>query len=298
MRRVAAGAASIVVLGAAACAAPGGAVPVGPAAAQSPPPSAADARAPAAAATPTLAPDAGPGVVSFANVFLGNVPFERRAPGPIGGRRGARLAIEGNLADGAKELERRGVSLARRGGTYELVITGYPSPKDRARDRDRQASFVVDFDTAPVRGARAKAVEAKGDQPTMRDLTGFVAAYIEQKNLSRGYDIASVVARRREGDCSEHAVLLAALGRSFGFAVRVVHGVVLVDQGGALIGGMHAWTEWHDGKEWAPADAAIGSEHDPVYLPLETLDDEGPSFGRGLLLFASREIRGIAASPK
>jgi len=55
------------------------------------------------------------------------------------------------------------------------------------------------------------------------------------------------------GDCNEHAVLLAALGRAVGVPTRLVAGVVYVD--GAFL--YHAWCEVWLG-EWVAVDPAFG----------------------------------------
>lgn len=232
------------------------------------------------------------------SVYLGNIVVERRAPGKVGGSAGAKLIIDGELGNGSEELARRALSSVRTTEGSELAVAGYPTRGDAPRARDRSASFVIDFDTDDVGKVRALVTRDHGERPAMVELTRFVATYIETKNLSRGYDPASVVARRREGDCTEHAVLLAALGRSFGYPARVVHGIVVVDEKGQLLAGMHAWVEWHDGKAWAPADAAIGAEHDPLYVPLQVLEDESVAFGRHLALSASQNIRRVALAPR
>lgn len=232
------------------------------------------------------------------SVYLGNVVVERKAPGKIGGGAGAKLTIEGDLGAGAGELERRATRATRTAEGTELVVIAYPTRTDAPRTRDRSASFVVDFDTDAVAAVRALVVSAHGAKPSMGDVTRFVATYVDKKNLSRGYDPASVVARRREGDCTEHAVLLAALGRSFGYPARVVHGLVVVDEKEQLLAGMHAWVEWHDGKIWSPADAAIGSEHDPLYVPMQVLEDESAAFGRNLALLASQGVRRVQLAPR
>lgn len=56
-----------------------------------------------------------------------------------------------------------------------------------------------------------------------------------------------------EGDCNEHAVLLAALTRASGIPTRLVAGVVYVD--GAFL--YHAWCEVWLGL-WVPVDPAFG----------------------------------------
>jgi hypothetical protein len=232
------------------------------------------------------------------SVYLGNIAIERKAPGKVGGSVGATLTIDGELGVGSEEIERRGLRSVRTAEGVEVSLRGYPTRGDAPRARDSSASFIIDFDTDDVGIVRAQAAREHGERPTMRALTTFVAAFIEKKSLARAYDPASVVARRREGDCTEHAVLLAALGRSFGYAVRVVHGIVFVEENGQLLAGMHAWVEWHDGKVWSPADAAVGEEHDPLYLPLQILEDESPAFGRHLVLSASQNIRRVSLTPR
>jgi hypothetical protein len=62
-----------------------------------------------------------------------------------------------------------------------------------------------------------------------RQIESFVNGYITTKDLSVGYASAAEVARSRQGDCSEHAVLTAAMCRAVGIPARVVCGVVYVD---------------------------------------------------------------------
>ena len=107
------------------------------------------------------------------------------------------------------------------------------------------------------------AAEAAGDvtEPfALADkLRRFVSDYIADKNLDIGFATASEICRNRQGDCSEHGVLLAALGRIRGLPSRVVVGLAYVPLfGGAEnIFGYHMWTQfWIDGK-WYDVDAAL-----------------------------------------
>lgn len=63
---------------------------------------------------------------------------------------------------------------------------------------------------------------------------------------------ATEALRDKSGDCTEHAVLLCALGRAAGIPVRQIYGLVF--DGSHF--GYHAWTEVHLGK-WIPVDATI-----------------------------------------
>ena len=64
---------------------------------------------------------------------------------------------------------------------------------------------------------------------------------------------------RPEGDCTEHAVLLAALGRARGIATRVVDGIAYVDAyaGGKHVFVPHAWVQAYVDGRWRSFDAAL-----------------------------------------
>ena len=120
-------------------------------------------------------------------------------------------------------------------------------------------------------------------KPTADALTQFATAYIARKSMRRGFDLASQVARSREGDCTEHAVFLAALLRHAKLPARVMLGLVVVVFEGRPQAFGHAWTEVWQGGKWTVADAAISREFGPVYLPTEEVVDEGPGFAVALV---------------
>lgn len=90
-------------------------------------------------------------------------------------------------------------------------------------------------------------------------LRRFVSDYIDDKTLSVGFATASETCRRKEGDCSEHGVLLAALGRINGLPSRVVAGLAYVPLFGAKqdIFGYHMWTQFYIDGRWIDFDAAL-----------------------------------------
>lgn len=90
-----------------------------------------------------------------------------------------------------------------------------------------------------------------------RQIESFVNGYITTKDLSVGYASAAEVAQSRQGDCSEHAVLTAAMCRAAGIPARVVCGVVYVDTfiGHKSVFGGHMWTEVFVGDSWVGLDA-------------------------------------------
>jgi len=104
-------------------------------------------------------------------------------------------------------------------------------------------------------------------------LRRFVSEYVKSKNLNIGFATASEVARTQEGDCSEHGVLLAALGRLNGIPSRVAVGLVYVPSfaGRSNIFGYHLWTQFHIDGRWLDYDAALNeTECSPTRIAFST----------------------------
>ena len=105
--------------------------------------------------------------------------------------------------------------------------------------------------------ARRAAGNAKDAAEAARQIEKFVSLYIHQKSLSVGYASAGEVAVSREGDCTEHAVLTAAMCRAAGIPAQVVVGVLYTDEFGGVadifVG--HAWTQAYIGGKWIGLDA-------------------------------------------
>ena len=87
-------------------------------------------------------------------------------------------------------------------------------------------------------------------------IEGFVMGYITKKDFSVGYASAAEVARSRQGDCTEHALLAAAMCRAAGIPSRVVCGVVYSTAIGEKknVFGAHMWAEIFLGDKWFPID--------------------------------------------
>jgi transglutaminase-like putative cysteine protease len=209
------------------------------------------------------------------------------------------------------ELTARGGVLSR--GHVRVRLGAYPRSRDAVGLEHRACSFLVDCDEPIVRALLEPTRATDGKPATIRSLQTFVHRYIESKG-SRSFDIASVVARRREGDCSEHAVLLTALARLHGYAARVVLGLVIVRVGERDVGAFgHAWTEYHDDKEWRVADAALpiadlrreaGKQRLYVnYLPIRVLKREDAGFasegvvGASVLHVTRVDVSSMPAAP-
>lgn len=147
------------------------------------------------------------------------------------------------------------------------------------------ASFVVDFDEPAVTSLLNEFPPGE-DARSVEVLVQFVHEAITDKTYGRGFDVASQVASSRAGDCTEHAVLLAALARALNMPARVAVGLLLVEHEGVLQSLGHAWTEIYDGERWLIADATLVQEQLPGattrYVPLLELTNEGPGYAMNL----------------
>lgn len=94
-----------------------------------------------------------------------------------------------------------------------------------------------------------------------------VRQHINIRGYEQAFSTAAEVVRSRKGDCTEHAVLLAAVCRARRIPARVVLGLVYYapqppQQGFAY----HMWNEVWIGERWVPLDAtvaqgAVGADH-------------------------------------
>ena len=110
-----------------------------------------------------------------------------------------------------------------------------------------------------------------------RRMESFVHKKIANKNFSTAFASAAETARRLEGDCTEHAVLLAAMLRCKGIPSRVAAGLVYLP-GQDRMGG-HMWTEAYINSSWVPLDATLGNggtAAERLKVADTSLKDDGP----------------------
>ena len=79
---------------------------------------------------------------------------------------------------------------------------------------------------------------------------------IRSKNFSQAFATAAEVCRSLEGDCTEHAVLLAALCRARGIPARVAIGLVYYPRARGFA--YHMWNEVWIADRWIPLDGTLG----------------------------------------
>jgi hypothetical protein len=128
----------------------------------------------------------------------------------------------------------------------------------------------------------------------------FVGDYINERSLSVGYASAVEVAQSRQGDCSEFAILTAALCRAAGIPARVAVGVAYVDEfeGFTNVFGGHAWTEAYVGGKWVGLDASFKGGgrggYDAGHITLATGSGDPEDFIQMVFSIGQFEIVGLS----
>lgn len=94
----------------------------------------------------------------------------------------------------------------------------------------------------------------------MEGLTEAVRAHMNGPIDYRHYHDAATALQNRSGDCTEFAVLLAAVARARGIPARIVHGIAYSGRfaGRAHVFSPHAWVQAWDGTRWTSYDAGFG----------------------------------------
>lgn len=134
-----------------------------------------------------------------------------------------------------------------------------------------QASAYLEVNSPEIQALAKQAVgNEKNPVLAAHFIENFVREYITKKDLNIGFASAEETAKSREGDCTEHAVLCAAIGRAAGLPTRCVVGlgyippgvdepaVASVTDNDTGIFGFHMWAEaWIGPDKWVPMDAAL-----------------------------------------
>lgn len=195
------------------------------------------------------------------------------------------LSIDGELPDmpthSAQRFERIDAGRAR--VVVDAANVGAASDEDVQAPSSRNASPAIDSADPVIRELTERALREAdaADKPAAAKseaLRRFVHGHLSRKSLSVGFATASEAARAREGDCTEHGMLLAAMLRAAGIPSRVVSGLVYMDEflGQGRVFGYHMWTQAlveQDGeKRWIDLDATLDPERpfDATHIAIST----------------------------
>jgi transglutaminase-like putative cysteine protease len=154
-------------------------------------------------------------------------------------------------------------------------------PGDLTDSQYRTGPALVDWRDKRVMALAKNAlgkVYADTSRPLMAEaMRRYVHNYITDKNLDVGLASATEVCVTKEGDCTEHAVLLAAMLRAMGIPSRVASGLIYAEQfaGRSRIFGYHMWTQalLADAQgtyRWVDLDATLdgGTPYDATHIAL------------------------------
>ena len=146
-------------------------------------------------------------------------------------------------------------------GLYEMLVTkprliegiAPPTPEDTAPN-----AWVQSTAPAVVEMAQSAVGNASSDLQRIRRLRSFVTDYMTSEGLDVSYASALETIATRRGDCTEYAVLLAALARAQGIPTRIVSGLVYTDRfaGASRMFVPHTWDQVWLTDRWVSFDAA------------------------------------------
>ncbi len=154
-----------------------------------------------------------------------------------------------------------------------VVIADAPAPV-LPQSEDRATTPLCEADDPALMAWATQQVTGIEDLAERAErLRRAVRAHITKKDLSVAEGSAVQTLRNRQGDCSEHATLLAAALRAQGIPARITVGLVYSAPHGGWVG--HAWTEAYVSGSWTLLDAAYPGLARCQYLALGTAGDQG-----------------------
>jgi hypothetical protein len=145
--------------------------------------------------------------------------------------------------------------------------------------RARAATAWLQSDHAKLRAiADPIARQSISDRRKMELLLARARPYLGKLDFAGHYSALETLERRR-GDCTEAAVLLAALGRAAGIPTKVVNGLVYSREryhGASNVFMPHSWTLAYVDGEWRSFDLALG-DFDATHIALTIGDGDARS---------------------
>jgi hypothetical protein len=213
------------------------------------------------------------------------IPLKRKSSA-LPTARSARYRVRVTGAGDKSPFPDSGAQTCRPGGekeTWDLVVhasndresSRTKDHKDLPQAADSASNRYIDQKDVTIRQLAAEVEAAETEAMLARALAEKVYVWITRKDFSTVLATATEVARTRSGDCTEHAVLLAALARARGLPARVVVGLVYVPSLGGFA--YHMWNQiWCEGA-WRFFDATrpdgrCGAGH--IKIADAALDDQ------------------------
>jgi hypothetical protein len=167
--------------------------------------------------------------------------------------------IDKMFAAGDRRQELRNVT----GNSLELSVTAVRRPDPKGEEKKPPEEYIQSnfFITSNDKLVRKQAREAVGDEidPWLKAqrIESWVKHNMKILNFENGIAPAFEVARTLEGDCTEYAMLAAAMCRAEGVPSRTAIGLVYHESGGPKLS-YHMWTEVLVKGQWLALDATLG----------------------------------------
>jgi hypothetical protein len=149
------------------------------------------------------------------------------------------------------------------GSTLEVQVRGdvATATAEKAGEEFLQSSYFINSQDAQVQRIARTAVGSETD-PWKKALR--LEKWVNKNMRGRSHEqlaTADHVARTLEGDCTEFAMLLAALCRAQDIPAKTAIGLIYANVNGRPAFSFHMWTEvWISGR-WVPLDATLGRGH-------------------------------------
>lgn len=193
------------------------------------------------------------------------IPVDRLLPSS---GNSTRLVVDLTVKNGVlKDIPQSGFQKTERlsESTIRVTLTRPVMPRRGIRPASRQkpplqalTHWLPLQDKSLQRMAAVAAAGQNDPAEICRRTERYVHSKLNHSAFSTQLMPADQIARSLRGDCTEHAVLLAALLRIKGIPSRIATGLVPAKNNYGFVG--HAWVEaWIEGL-WVPFDSTIGSE--------------------------------------
>lgn len=197
--------------------------------------------------------------------FDQHIPLRQRIPTPYETERAVyRITIKGD-DDPASSFARDSRQQVKNvhGNTFELTVhaKAEPAPVEKpgkVKDEFLKNCHFITSDDSVVQEHARRAVGREMDpwRKALR-IEQWVHTNMQTTN-TEAFATASHVARHLQGDCTEYAVLTAAMCRAVGVPSRTAVGLLYIDGARGPAMGFHMWTEVWVRGQWMPIDATLG----------------------------------------
>ncbi len=159
------------------------------------------------------------------------------------------------VAGDTQQVKRLGADRVELTVTKAAVPVAFPAAEIDA-EFVKPSPFLQSSDAGVIKHAKAAVQSETNPWQQALLMEKYVHRNLKKKNFSTALASAAEVARNMEGDCTEHAMLLAAMLRAQNLPARVAVGLVYIPSRKSF--GGHMWTEVFLDNRWIPLDATLG----------------------------------------